>query len=213
MEQTETQKGITEEATSPDIPAGETKVSETEQVFNRRVQSEVDKRLNTIYQERDSHKQRADALERSYQDLQKQNEKLDADISQMQDEAYRDDPEALKSARTKRQLLKDKQAVEQQRQENERIQVALGMQVKLLDVAEISAKYGINPIVLEKADVQNREELEDFARKITGERKPGGKSPNTPVYDRGISDASSGKHFTAASIASFFIFFISSISS
>ena len=191
MEPEVNQKEITKEATSVDISAEETKVSEAkEQDINRIVQSQIDKRLAPIYQERDAAKQESESYKRNYEDLQRQQEELDAEISRMQDKTYADDPELLKDARGKRQFVKDKRDMERRERELKDGQFALGTQAKALDIADIATKYGVSVKVLERADVSNRTELEEFAREITGESKPGGKPPkDEPVYDTLISDA------------------------
>jgi len=201
MEPEVNQPEITEEKPSTDISTEETKVSETkEQDIDRLVQSAVDKRLAPIYQERDSYKQEAEIHRQTNDALQKQIEELDSEISRIQDTAYKDDPELLRDAKSKRQLLKDKRQVEQEKETVKREQINLGLRQKAIDIAEISARTGVNAKVLERADVRNKQELEDFAREIAGEPKPETKK-ETPVYDKGFSDASSGKHFTSDSIA------------
>jgi hypothetical protein len=120
----------------------------------------------------------------------------------MQETAYKDDPDLLRDAKAKRQLIKDKRQLEQEKETVRREQMNLGLQQKALDIAEISTKYGVSAKVLERADVRNKQEMEDFAREITGELKPGDKTPKEPPnYDRAISDAPGGKHFTAESVA------------
>lgn len=185
MEPEDKQQEITEEKTSPDISAEETKVSEAkEQDINRIVQSQIDKRLAPIYQERDTAKQEADSYKRDKEDLQRQTEELDAEISRMQDKAYADDPELLKDAKSKRQFVKDQRDMVRREKELKDAQVALGQQAKASDIADIATKYGVSVKVLERADVRDRTELEEFAREIAGESKK-----EAPVIDRAISDA------------------------
>jgi len=187
MEQELNQQGITEEATSADIPTEEKDVSK-EKDIDRIVQSIVDKRLAPIYQERDRVKLDADRYKTEYDQLKRHNEELDAEISRLQDAAYADDPQLLKDARAKRDFHKKEKELGQREKELMAAQNALGLHMKALDIEQISTKYGVSKKVLERADVKNREELEEFAKEIAGERP---KKAET-VYDRGVSDSGEG---------------------
>ena len=184
MEQELNQQGITEEKPSTDIPTEEKAVSEPQDI-ERRIQSELDKRLAKIYQERDSYKHKAEQADV----LQTQIQELETEISRMQDEAYRDDPDLLRDAKTKREMLKQQKGIQQREKELQEAQIALGKQMKALDIAELSQKYGVSAKVLERANAQNKSELEEFAREIQGELpKSEGKPKEKPVYDTGVSD-------------------------
>jgi len=185
-------------------PSTSTEEKPTSKVYSedefRKLQSKVDKMLFEAQKRAEDAEKLRQSAEEERTSLAKERDSLRAEIERIEDERLEGDTQGLAVARERRRLTKLKQELEQKERKITQDREAQERIAKALAISEISGKYNIKPELLSFA--RTYEEAETLAKAIQAERQAVKSAEEKPQYDKGVSDAGSGRAFSQQQIAS-----------
>jgi ribonuclease D len=137
-----------------------------------------------------------DRMQSDNQDLVKEIEELQAELSRKEEDAFAGDEDGLKAIRAKRELVKLKKEFAYKERDLKEREESLTKVLREQAISEISQRYDVSPKLL--ARTVSYEDAEELAKMIVAERPKSATEPSG--FDTGVSDVGGRRSFTRAAI-------------